>query len=386
MKEKNRNEYRDFSSYFILNNNKNKKHNNKNIKNDEDNKNSNLDLIEEEEEEEIIKIHNPFMKNEINVSSQNDDNSIEKIIDTSKSKKKENNNISFPNNVLNKNKESNYSLMYFDCKNFLSNEQIISLFAFILLREVEKFKNFIMKFTFISNENMNKIISNYHKFKEKELNAFKLFLQHFGNDNIEKEKITEEKEKENLILGYKTLNKIYNQSHIQTHTICIYCFKYYVNIKKHIFKNGKQKNYCRSFFKYIKKEKTLKKQIILFIDLLKYSKPCLINFSNKIIYDEIKRIIIKNNIKTPLTDYKEIFNFFEIIYENKFGTSINHTIKKLKQIQEKEGYIIKNEKNNENGDKDLSIKIEKKGEKDNIFLNKKNKGSSILENKFYNEK
>ena len=386
MKEKNRNEYRDFSSYFILNNNKNKKHNNKNIKNDEDNKNSNLDLIEEEEEEEIIKIHNPFMKNEINVSSQNDDNSIEKIIDTSKSKKKENNNISFPNNVLNKNKESNYSLMYFDCKNFLSNEQIISLFAFILLREVEKFQNFIMKFTFISNENMNKIISNYHKFKEKELNAFKLFLQHFGNDNIEKEKITEEKEKENLILGYKTLNKIYNQSHIQTHTICIYCFKYYVNIKKHIFKNGKQKNYCRSFFKYIKKEKTLKKQIILFIDLLKYSKPCLINFSNKIIYDEIKRIIIKNNIKTPLTDYKEIFNFFEIIYENKFGTSINHTIKKLKQIQEKEGYIIKNEKNNENGDKDLSIKIEKKGEKDNIFLNKKNKGSSILENKFYNEK
>ena len=88
MKEKNRNEYRDFSSYFILNNNKNKKHNNKNIKNDEDNKNSNLDLIEEEEEEEIIKIHNPFMKKEINVSSQNDDNSIEKIIDTSKNKKK----------------------------------------------------------------------------------------------------------------------------------------------------------------------------------------------------------------------------------------------------------------------------------------------------------
>ena len=88
MKEKNRNEYRDFSSYFILNNNKKKKHNNKNIKNDEDNKNSNLDLIEEEEEEEIIKIHNPFMKNEINVSSQNDDNSIEKIIHLKAKKKK----------------------------------------------------------------------------------------------------------------------------------------------------------------------------------------------------------------------------------------------------------------------------------------------------------
>ena len=387
---------------FILKKNKLKKKNQKENNNTNNDTINTINLFEEKNEIKKLKIHNPFIKIEtdsslnenidnINNMKSMDSNLTSFYLKKKTIQKKKNNNFQTSNIIKKekkkikiirkrkkkevKSKELTFFLINKSCSHLLKKEDIISLYALMILRESDKLKKNILSFSFISKNNKLKIISNYNKNKENELIDFQNYINNHNNSsNLE---LINNKEKENLFFCFKEISKIYNDNMLCNNLICLYCFQYYGDLKKHYFLKGKKKNYCEIFISLIIKENNINDQINLFIDVLKYSKPILRNLSNEMLFNEIFKIITENKINIPLSNINDALSCFEIIYAIKFGFEFNHTMKQLKTNQENLIHNCKIKKQNLNN-------LENQNEDNNNYriFEKKNNNFSILENQF----
>ena len=377
---------------------------NNHIENENTNNNNKINLFEVKNERQNLKIHNPFIKKEPqSILNNYDDNKIDmKSIDSNLTssflkkktihrKKNKNKNLQ-SNNIIKKEKKQiinkkkrkkkeikSKELIFFlinkSCSNILKKDDIISLFALMILRESDRIKKNILTFSFISKKNKKQIISNYNKNNEKELIDFQNYIN--NNNNSSNLELNNHKEKENLFFGFQEISKIYNDNIICNNLICLYCFQYFGDLKKHYFLKRKKKTYCEIFISLIIKENNINEQINLFIDVLKYSKPVLRSLSNELLINEIFEIINLNKINIPFSNINDTLYCFEIIYSIKFGYEFNYTMKKLKKNQEN---IILNFKKEKQDSNNLIIQNEENNQ--NKTIQGKNHVFSILENQF----
>ena len=258
---KRNNKKKDILSFRLKNNHLKKRNQIEN--NNSDNIYSNtIHLFEEKNEIHKIKIFNPFRKkeNDTSLKDYNDNINNKKSIDsniaplflkkkTIQRKKTKKNNLQTSNISIKekkkiknkrkrkkkevKSKELTFFLINKFCSNSLKKEDMISLYALMILRESDKLKKNIFSFHFISNNNKLKIISNYYKIKEKELIQFQNYI---NNHNISLNlEIIYNLEKENLYFCFKEISKIYNDNILNNKLICLYCFQYFGDLKKHYF-------------------------------------------------------------------------------------------------------------------------------------------------------